>query len=141
MNRYVKDFSDTKQVEKQKKRSGVAKFFIFVFILLGALLIFVFPHEKYVKYTAYGKEVVAINSITRIGYYLEFSFETELVEGKTQGKYKMIDKDVLIFSKEKILGVEVYYNELKDVMFDTSDIKEDDEMTIFQIFFKSIFGA
>lgn len=140
MSRYVKDFSDTEQVEKQKKRSGIAKFFVITIIIFIALFIFVFPHNKYVKHTAYGKEVVAINSITHIGYYLEYRFETETVDGKIQGKYRMTDKDVLIFSKEKILGVEVYYNELKDVMFDESDNTEDD-MTIYEIFFKSIFGG
>lgn len=65
----------------------------------------------------------------------------EQVDGKIKGEYKLIDKDVLIFSKEEIFGVKVYYNELKNVIIDTSDNQEDEGMSRFQIFFKSIFGG
>lgn len=138
MARYVKDFSN--QEQDSKKKFSFPKIFLIIFIILLALFIFVFPHKKYASYTTNGKVVVAVNSITHIGYYLEYDLVTENVGGVIKGKWQLKDKAVITFVKQKELGKDVYYNEEKGILLEINDEGEEEEMSLQEIFFKAIFG-
>ena len=138
MAEYVKDFSEQKN--ESKKKFSFAKLFLILFVILLAFGIFVFPHESCISYTADGKTVVAVNSITHIGYYLDYDLVIENKDGKMERKWILKDKDILSFVKQEELGEDVYYNEEKGILIELDGNNNQEEMSVQEIFFKVIFG-
>lgn len=141
MDTYVKDYSDRRQENNRKKINGFAKVFVGIIVLLIVLIITVFPHKQYVENTSYGKRVVAINTVTKLAYYLDLEFNVKNIDGKTETWYRTVDKAVFKANVISISNEKFYSNEERLVLFHVSDYENNSEFKVTEIFFHVVFGG